>query len=283
MRIPSFARGFSQATNSANELLGLSEVSTEAVTRGPLYAMRRVAKGEIGGPILRLIITIYSVLGVPTALLGTVWGARVVAVAAPILVVALGLGLAYVAVQGEVWLQILAGLIAIGYLGPPSWALYNVALRRTRAAFTSRFSRWSLEDLLLFGGAVVAMPATGFAIVASILVKNGLITISGGDPGDSLLPLWCLEIFGWAFADAVPILKIPETLDWTPHLAFTNLLGGLLVLAFKCLQIIPIAQLLSEVIKRVFGEEDEAAKRDDAVPGSGAGGPAAASGTPPTA
>ena len=63
-----------------------------------------------------------------------------------------------------------------------------------------------------------------------------------------------LETFGWSLADAVPIVKIPDTLDWPPKLEYTTPTGHGAVLAYKILLVLPLVQLAAIALKRSFGE-----------------------------
>jgi hypothetical protein len=58
-------------------------------------------------------------------------------------------------------------------------------------------------------------------------------------------------------ADAVPILKVPETLNWEPRLTFPTFAGGAIVLAYKLVLVVPFAQLAAVGVAGWFGGEPE--------------------------
>jgi len=53
----------------------------------------------------------------------------------------------------------------------------------------------------------------------------------------------------------VPVLKVPETLNWEPELELTSVTGGALVLAYKLLLVLPLVQLAGIVLTRSFGAD----------------------------
>jgi hypothetical protein len=105
----------------------------------------------------------------------------------------------------------------------------------------------------------------GFAAVSVLLGQQGALAVdpdvfyrpaasgpnasSGGSFAEGV---WILanfeEVYLWSLFDAVPTLKIAETLDWSPAFDFDRA-GGALVLAYKVLVILPFITLVRSLLK----------------------------------
>jgi hypothetical protein len=85
------------------------------------------------------------------------------------------------------------------------------------------------------------------------LVAQGVLPATWPSNSNASLSLATVEMYLWNLADAIPVLKVPETLMWTPALTLTSTLGGAFVLAFKIVVILPFAQLLGAMLARTFG------------------------------
>jgi hypothetical protein len=244
----------------SGERAALAAVAQEAAERGPLHALRRITTGEAGGPLLQRGLLILAFLGLaPLSILSTPFGFWLFVLAGPPLVTAALLFLdsksldatdsSYVAVFPLVLLMLL-GLPAI-------YVLFSMALRRKRAAVLRRFGRWSYGDVIWWSALVIAIPAVTFGVISASLVHWGWLGVDGVAPSDPNLPYKAFETYVWNLADAIPLLKVPETLNWEPSLRFPTFWGGALVLAYKVLVILPFAQLLAIALSRVFGEAEE--------------------------
>lgn len=83
-----------------------------------------------------------------------------------------------------------------------------------------------------------ALPPSGF---------GGTTTWYYSDEVYSYLELHYL----WHFLDAVPVLKIPQTLNWDLTHRFVDVPSGVLLLAFKVLVILPVVRLALDLWKKV--------------------------------
>jgi hypothetical protein len=173
----------------------------------------------------------------------------------------LGRELARNAVQAPVGIQAIVTIGLLLLIGPPTLILYRASLKRTRATFTRRFGRWSTEDIWTFTGLVVVGPIIALATLTTILISRGVITATAAGNGpivlaaDPILADKVFDVYWWNLADAVPIVKIPDTLGWKPSIDL-SIGGALLVLLFKLALILPMVQLAGELLKNMFGAPD---------------------------
>jgi hypothetical protein len=90
--------------------------------------------------------------------------------------------------------------------------------------------------------------------VTAVLVDKELIGVRGSASGDPDLVWKAAEFYVAKLADTIPILEIGDTLHWHPTFELTTATGGTLLLAYKCLLLLPLIQLVAIVLKRSFGE-----------------------------
>jgi hypothetical protein len=267
---------------AADERSATRVVLEVARDRGPLEAWYRVRTGELGSPI----VTFLRNLG-RQILPG--WGRRRVslrqfrleALLVPPLVGA-GMLLGTNEVLEESSPDGLIGL-AVVVLIATLWAsgtAYLLALRPTRGRVLHVIRGWSREDLMFWGMLVLILPTAGFAAMAAVLVDADLIGYRGVSGSDSYIAFRTFETFVWSFADAVPFLKVPETLNWTPRLTLTTSSGGALLLAYKVMLLFPVVQLITVALARSFGggggetrgaDDEPEGTSDGADPGHEAG------------
>jgi hypothetical protein len=152
----------------------------------------------------------------------------------------------------ELVLAIILGLLAL----MAAIGLYVLALRPTRGRVLKYVAKWSVADQLFWGLGLLVVPTVAFAVVSAILLHHGALGVDGTTTDDAL-PWRTLETFVWNLADAVPVIKIPDTLNWDPKLSFTTMSGGALVLAYKLLLVVPFAQLAAIALARSFGDDED--------------------------
>jgi hypothetical protein len=170
-------------------------------------------------------------------------------------------------VTGSTAVQV-ALVVAMFALAVGAGALvYLLALRPTRARMLTLVRSWGWEDLTWWAIFVVIMPTAAFAAAAAVLVHHDLIA-STGPTTDDWLAYRTFETFAWNFADAVPVLKVPETLHWKPELELTSVTGGALVLAYKLLLVLPLVQLAAIALSRSFGAAEPEPDEPAVVPSS---------------
>ncbi len=83
-----------------------------------------------------------------------------------------------------------------------------------------------------------------FATLTFLLTDFGWLSFTNPDGGgiatSELSVDRFMEFFIWHFLDAVPLLKINQTLRWQMQLSYTSAAAGLMVLLFKITVIIPV-------------------------------------------
>jgi hypothetical protein len=142
-------------------------------------------------------------------------------------------------------------------------ALTATVLAVAWSGFWRRWIFWRQEDKqdadvsLLASAVAVAALIEFFAISTVVLAVYGAVDV----PGKRTPELASVEqYYAWHLADAIPALDVPETLNWERPLTSTDHFGGLLLLAFKLLAILPIAGLIAGLIERYrTGREGNAA------------------------
>ncbi len=88
--------------------------------------------------------------------------------------------------------------------------------------------------------AAIGICTEAFAALTVLLWQHGLVgAASGAGPG-----LWAAEkYYLWHLADSVPLLKIPEGVQWREPALFPGLPGSGLLLAYKVLLIAPLLRV----------------------------------------
>jgi len=134
------------------------------------------------------------------------------------------------------WAQI-ATLTGWGVLLAGSLALIGTKSMRNR--MLERFARVSVGLPAAYSFSVLMLASLFFSSVSFVLLQEGkLVLAPGSSPEVSLGSL--SDFFLWHFLDAVPLLKVTETLKWDVPLTYTSGTVGLIVLVFKVVVILPV-------------------------------------------
>jgi hypothetical protein len=206
---------------------------------GPLNTLHRVAKGELGGPLTQALVTSAPGIGV----FRSRWRYRLFAGLGPLFFGSAVLALTQAVLSGRaIWLRICVAAVSVVAAIVAGGAVYLLALRPTRGKVLRFIAGWSREDLLSWALLVIVVPTVAFGAITAVLIDRKLIGVSGVTPSDSGLALKAAETYAWNLADAVPVLKVPETLNWKPTMKLTTVTGGALVLGYKCLLVLPLAE-----------------------------------------
>jgi hypothetical protein len=117
--------------------------------------------------------------------------------------------------------------------------------------------------------ALLMLTAT-FAGLTAVLTAHGWLETNA--EGTSNLVWQALASYTWHFLDAIPALKVPETLNWKLGTNFTDYRSGVLLLTYKLLVIIPVVRAIVELVHdRQDRQPAEAAKALPAETPSSAG------------
>ena len=148
-----------------------------------------------------------------------------------------------------------------GDVGRPEWQLFWAAILVGYAALavytTGFWRRWNFfgQELdnpgEIIVGTIVALAALteAFAVVTALLTQQEWLTTTG-KVGNALY--WASEAqYLWNFADAIPSLEIPKTLNW-PELShpFKGYASGVMLLTYKILAIIPVVGILVKLFEK---------------------------------
>jgi hypothetical protein len=75
--------------------------------------------------------------------------------------------------------------------------------------------------------------------LASTRARTARTSMMGGT-ADEVTPGSISNFFRWHFLDAVPLLKVNETLGWRPPLTYDSFSVGCMLLLFKAVVILPV-------------------------------------------
>jgi hypothetical protein len=133
--------------------------------------------------------------------------------------------------SGVLWLQVPAFVAWGALLGLSIWFLTTDA-RRARL-FDSLRHVGGLAPLAYSFNVLVAAIAF-FGSLTTVLLANGYIAMDGD-------PRRAMDFYLWHFLDAIPVLKINETLLWaSPPITYHQARVGVLLLIFKIAVIGPV-------------------------------------------
>jgi hypothetical protein len=221
----------------------------EGLERGPVAAYGRVVRGEIDAPVAVQFVTLSWLPG--TGSMAGVWCALLASIVTVPLVL---LAATDVVTQAPLPVQmVVIGLFAIVTLAVCG-ILYALVLGRSRPKLMQHVAAWSALDKLYWVALIIVVPTVGFATVTTFGIRHDLLGLADAHPRDADLPFAVFGTYLRSLAGAVPLLDIPSTLDWKPGLRFDAWYGNLLVLLYKIALIVPLLQLLSLLLKRLFGD-----------------------------
>jgi hypothetical protein len=78
-----------------------------------------------------------------------------------------------------------------------------------------------------------------FAAATFVMERHNVVELVQRNSG-SLSVEEIATFYAWHFLEAVPVLKIPETLRWAQPLMYTDSQTGVLVLTYKIAVILPV-------------------------------------------
>jgi hypothetical protein len=220
----------------------------DGLRHGPVESYRRVVTNKIDAPLAVRFVTLAWLPG--TGALAVLFAALASLLVAPIVLVVIS-GLIDEA-------PFPAQLVVIGIFTLLTLAvcaiLYALVLGKSRPTVMRHVAGWSALDKLYWVALIIIVPTAGFASLTTFLIRHDVISLAAADPNDVKLPL---EVFGTylrSLAGAVPLIDVPTTLDWRPGVKFEAWHANLLVLAYKLALIVPLLQLFSLLLKRLFDE-----------------------------
>lgn len=93
--------------------------------------------------------------------------------------------------------------------------------------------------------AVLLLATTFFAVLTGVLYQQGVLRLEGPNLSSDTIGSEAMGFYLWHLSEEIPLLNITETLRWDAPLEHRDVWGGLLVLAYKVLVIIPIVAALT--------------------------------------
>jgi hypothetical protein len=221
----------------------------DGLRRGPLTSYHRVVTGRVDAPRLVRFVTLGWLPGTSsTAGVGC-------ALVASLLVVPMVLLAATDVVGGAPFTAqlVVTGLFAVVALAVCG-ILYALVLGQSRPTVMRHVAGWNAWDKLYWVALIVVVPTAGFACVTTFLIRHEVLSLAVADPAEAKLPFTVFGTYLRSLAGAMPLLDIPATLEWKPGLKFGAWEGNLLVLLYKFALIVPLLQLFSLLLKRLFAE-----------------------------
>lgn len=133
------------------------------------------------------------------------------------------------------WLQTLT-FIAWGVA--LAWALKFMATERGREKLFDTLARFGFMAPIIYAVNVLMIADIFFATLSYVFHGKGWVAFTA--PAGSEVALWSLlDFYLWHFMDALPALKVNETLRWATPLDYQGAAAGWLLLVFKLTVIIP--------------------------------------------
>ena len=158
----------------------------------------------------------------------------------------------FVIVRISPWIQ---GPVFILWALILAWAIRLIATDRSRErAFgggseTPSASRFGIPQFtpFLYAFDLLVISVMFFSSITFVLVQNGAAELSGqAVTYDSLMTFYI-----WHFLEAIPLLKVNDTLQWKAPLTYQSRLVGFVLLLFKISVIIPVIAAFAWHWKRI--------------------------------
>lgn len=137
---------------------------------------------------------------------------------------------------GVVWVEIVVvGLLMAATVTALWWAFAH-------GGAISRLHLGRLEPTIRALAVTVFSVAT-FSSLTALLYVNGALKIRGGPIPRDIIIDKASEVFVWHLVDTVPLLDVTSNLAWKPAFEFDDRVGGLLIVAFQGVVILPVVQV----------------------------------------
>jgi hypothetical protein len=128
--------------------------------------------------------------------------------------------------------------------GSTTWLSYFERVRRSLDIST----RYGRPLAILHFAIVMATLTLLFSSVTALLFRQGYLQADPGFAQHSVL-VATENYYAWNAADAVPALKIPETMHWTIGPTYNDWRAGLLLLAYKATVLVALAKGIVDVLR----------------------------------
>jgi hypothetical protein len=126
-----------------------------------------------------------------------------------------------------------------------AWLRFTSAGRRVFAS--NRAQDWvGTVAVAMF---LVGSSTAGFTALSTGLYRLGVGSIKSGPLHGSSLVDAAYSYYLWHLADAIPLLKVPKTLNWQLSHPFTDSYHGALALIYTVLVIVPLIFAATQMIR----------------------------------
>ena len=151
------------------------------------------------------------------------------------------------------WLQIVCFSVWGILLGG---AIVMIATKRRRNSLLAPLQKFSIALPAVYSFQVLMLASLFFSTVCYVMSQYGKLTFTSpwGKPVTAGL---LSDFFFWHFLDAVPLLKVNETLNWEAPLTYDTTSVGWILLLFKAVVIIPVISAFTW-----YGTHEEPAKEN---------------------
>jgi len=134
------------------------------------------------------------------------------------------------------WLQVIVfviwGLMLI-------FGLLSVAAERYREPALTWLLKLGRLAPVAYSFNLLMIAILFFSSVTYVLVDHGVLKLNGSN-GNKISPEAVRDFYSWHFLQAVPVLKVNETLHWKEPLTYDSGWVGLLLVVFQLLVIVPV-------------------------------------------
>ena len=120
---------------------------------------------------------------------------------------------------------------------------------------------WGLADNVYWSLLLVLIPTVFFASITALLLDHGKIAVAEGQLPEHRLSFSSFAYYLWNLADAIPVLEVPKTLNWTLDYSLGGWLAGSLLLLYKLVLIVPFVRLLTVLFGARFAERESTDSR----------------------
>jgi hypothetical protein len=121
-------------------------------------------------------------------------------------------------------------------------AVWLVATETNRERFLKRLRDFSLFAPVAYAFNVLMISILFFSSVTYVLVSHGVLKLNApaGTQGVQISPEVIRDFYSWHFLNAVPALKVNETLRWKEPLTYESGWVGVMLLLFQLTVIVPV-------------------------------------------
>ncbi len=162
-------------------------------------------------------------------------------------------GISLFSAASQVFAFFLAG---VGFLS--SGVLAATKFTRVGKSEVTRSQDVDLSGTIALGFLLIGLSTAGFTTFSVGLYKVGIVSFKGGALHGTHLVHVVYSSYLWHLLAAVPLLAIPQTLNWSLEYPATGNTQGILTLAYILTVVIPIVSIGKQLLDRWLNNEKAA-------------------------